>query len=245
MFCGNCGAEFKSGDKFCQNCGEKLVIANSKSPNIDDIKNLSEIPEAIPSDIHSSDGKVSLNNEKTKLYLDGSYHPWRRFFARTIDLFTLGLLIFLIVAFLIGYLFPSLSNDVSKLLSNEIIAGLVLYLLWLPAEAAFISLAGTTPGKWLFGIRVFKVNGALLSYSDALERSALVWFKGDGLGIPIVAMFARAIAYDKLKKTGTTSWDKTVGSVVYGGPIRQDRIQSSLSWSVRPTRSCMTLPHSC
>jgi len=32
---------------------------------------------------------------------------------------------------------------------------------------------------------------------------------------------------------------------LYGGPIRQDRIQSSLSWSVRPTRSCMTLPHSC
>jgi len=31
----------------------------------------------------------------------------------------------------------------------------------------------------------------------------------------------------------------------YGGPIRQDRIQSSLSWSVRPSRNCMALPHSC
>ena len=29
------------------------------------------------------------------------------------------------------------------------------------------------------------------------------------------------------------------------GPIRQDRNQSSLSWSVRPSRSCMTLPHCC
>jgi len=27
----------------------------------------------------------------------------------------------------------------------------------------------------------------------------------------------------------------------YGGPIRQDRIQSSLSWSVRPSRNCMAL----
>ena len=31
----------------------------------------------------------------------------------------------------------------------------------------------------------------------------------------------------------------------YGGPIRQDRIQSSLSWPVRPSRNCMALPHSC
>ena len=31
----------------------------------------------------------------------------------------------------------------------------------------------------------------------------------------------------------------------YSGPIRQDRNQSSLSWSVRPSHSCMTLPHCC
>ena len=31
----------------------------------------------------------------------------------------------------------------------------------------------------------------------------------------------------------------------YSGPIRQDRNQSSLSWSVRPSRSCLALPHCC
>jgi hypothetical protein len=31
----------------------------------------------------------------------------------------------------------------------------------------------------------------------------------------------------------------------YSGPIRQDRNQSNLSWSVRLSRNCMALPHSC
>lgn len=36
---------------------------------------------------------------------------------------------------------------------------------------------------------------------------------------------------------------KVIGDI-YSGPIRQDRNPSNLSWSVRLTRSCMTLPHS-
>ena len=37
----------------------------------------------------------------------------------------------------------------------------------------------------------------------------------------------------------------TDGCKKYSGPIRQDRNQSNLSWSVRLSRNCMALPHSC
>jgi hypothetical protein len=47
----------------------------------------------------------------------------------------------------------------------------------------------------------------LLSFSEALNRSFLVFVQGVGLGIPFVALFTQLFAYRRLTKTGTTLWD--------------------------------------
>ena len=67
---------------------------------------------------------------------------------------------------------------------------------------------GTTPGKALLKIRLRNSDGSKLSYTDALSRSFDVFFKGVGIGIPIVQLITLIFAYNRLTKKGITSWDE-------------------------------------
>ena len=109
---------------------------------------------------------------------------------------------------------PEKAAGFAKAIENPIIASVVLYLIWLPAEALLLSLFGTTPAKWLFGIRVAHPGGNLLYFAAALNRSFLVFVQGVGFGIPFVALFTQLFAYRRLTKTGTTLWDTSTTAVV-------------------------------
>jgi hypothetical protein len=66
-------------------------------------------------------------------------------------------------------------------------------------------------------------EGGRLTYASALSRSLDVWFRGFGMGIPLVSLFTLIIAHGKLTKTGVTSWDRDRGLQVthsYIGPWR-------------------------
>jgi hypothetical protein len=152
--------------------------------------------------------------DQSKSFLGGQHHPWRRFFARTVDVSTIGLVLLIFLAFASGATIPTRAEGFAKALDNPIIAGFLLYLFWLPAEAAFLTLFGTTPAKWLFGIRVVHSKDEPLSFSEALHRSFLVWVQGVGLGIPFVALFTQLFAYRRLTKTGTTLWDTSTHAMV-------------------------------
>jgi len=156
--------------------------------------------------------------DQSKSFLGGQHHPWRRFFARTVDVSTIGLLLVVLVAFTVGATMPTKAEGFAKALENPIIAGFILYLVWLPAEAGFLALFGTTPAKWIFGIRIAHPDGETLSFPEALSRSFLVWLQGVGLGIPFVALFTQLFAYRRLKRTGTTLWDTSTNAVVTHQP---------------------------
>jgi len=158
--------------------------------------------------------KSNLPVDQSKSFLGGLHHPWRRFFARTVDISTIGLLLFLVLIFAVGAMMPAQAAGFARAIENPIIAGVVLYLVWLPADAVFLSLFGTTPAKWLFGIRVAHPAGDLLSFSEALNRSFLVFVQGVGIGIPFIALFTQLFAYRRLTKTGTTLWDTSANAVV-------------------------------
>jgi uncharacterized RDD family membrane protein YckC len=147
-------------------------------------------------------------------FLEGASHPWRRFFARMVDICTAGLVLFLLLVVILSVTMPEQAAGFAKAIENPIIASVVLYLVWLPAEAVFLWLFGTTPAKWLFGIKVVHPGGDLLSISDALTRSFLVFVQGIGLGIPLIALFTQLFAYRRLTKTGTTLWDRSASAVV-------------------------------
>ena len=152
--------------------------------------------------------------DQSKHFLGGRHHPWRRLFARMVDICTAGTVLFLLLIFAFSVTTPVQAAGFAKAVENPIVAYIVLYLVWLPAEALLLSLFGTTPAKLLFGITVKHPDGNLLSFSEALKRSFLVSVQGLGFGIPLVSLFTQFFAYRRLTKTGTTLWDSSAGAVV-------------------------------
>lgn len=69
-------------------------------------------------------------------------------------------------------------------------------------------MTGTTPGKWLFKTKVITGSGAKLDYSTALSRSFSVWWRGMGIGFPLICLITMLVAHGHLTKSGATSWDR-------------------------------------
>jgi uncharacterized RDD family membrane protein YckC len=149
-----------------------------------------------------------------KIVLPSPPRPWLRYWARTVDV-VLAVLTFSLICGAFGL-------DVAKW-NNYVIwwAGM---LLWIPFEAAFLSSSGTTPGKWLFNIRLADNCGGRLPFAICLGRAFAVVLKGQGLGIPIVVLITTISAYSTLTSQGRTPWDTQYGVVVKHGHLGAGRI---------------------
>lgn len=73
------------------------------------------------------------------------------------------------------------------------IFALAVPLLWIPIEALLISLWGTTPGKALFGIKIFDAKGKKLPYWKSLKQAAFLSPR-PGLVRQISLSFRRRVA---------------------------------------------------
>lgn len=124
--------------------------------------------------------------------------PWVRYWARLVDIFLFSLLSGFVLAIVYE---PALDIP-------EILLGMMLAVPYLFVEPAMLAEWGTTPGKALLRVRVRKVTGEKLSYSEGLNRILKVWFRGQGLGIPLVNLVTNLTAYNRLKDNSITSWDK-------------------------------------
>lgn len=91
--------------------------------------------------------------DQSKPFFGGQHHPWRRLFARMVDVCTTGLLSSFLLIFALSATMPEQAAAFVKAIENPIIANVVVHLIWLPAEALLISLFGTTPAKWLSASR--------------------------------------------------------------------------------------------
>lgn len=164
------------------------------------------------------------NADESITFPGDKYHPWRRFFARMLDTSIIGsTVLFISASVLISLLSPANAASFLKALDNKIVEWCLLLLLWVPFGAILLSCTGTTPAKWLFGIRILSSDGHKLPLWDALDRTFSVWVQGVGFGIPIVSIFTQLFAYRRLKRTGTTLWDTSVNSNVTHkewGPVR-------------------------
>ena len=131
-------------------------------------------------------------------------HPWVRYLARCIDY----LLFSLIAGFVSGIVAPSLLD------APEIFLNMLLLFIWVFVEASLLSTWGTTPGKWLLKTTLRDLAGSKLTFSRALGRSFSVWWRGMGIGFPVVKLITIIVAYEKLTKEGITTWDQEGGFVV-------------------------------
>lgn len=125
-------------------------------------------------------------------------NPWARFLARFFDYS-----LFFLFLFLMRHLFHGTLplGSYERLVPFE-------YFVWIPIEALFLSTWGTTPGKFFLRIKITPFKGKKLPFIEALRRSFLVWFRGFGMGIPIINALCMLFAYHRLKSSRQTSWDK-------------------------------------
>jgi len=131
----------------------------------------------------------------------GALHPWRRFFARNLDLVFSMVPAVIIITLLLYLMLPN-DQMVDRVLAHDTFLLIAAYLVWIPMEAGFLASIGTTPAKWIFGIRVQCQNGGNLTFINAFKRASLVFLIGDVFAVfPPTTILGRAIYYITIKKT--------------------------------------------
>ena len=140
-----------------------------------------------------------------------------RFLARSIDEILFVIVVFIVLIFMSLALRDIYLLDLfTDTILRYFIAPVFLFT-WAFIEAWFISAYGQTLGKMILGIKVADVEGRLLSYNAALNRSINVWFKGLGIGVPIITWITMIVAFVRYQETGKTSWDREGNIIVTHG----------------------------
>ena len=143
--------------------------------------------------------------------------PWRRFFARSMDLALTGMAWNLVLAGLLGHNLGQLN------LFQQWILDVASWLLLIPLEGLMLSKWGTTPGKWLMGLRVEHAEGRLLTYSEAQARALSVFGRGDGYVVPFYGLYRNWRSYKDLMESSGTEWDVNCDTVVTATEFRWPR----------------------
>ena len=128
--------------------------------------------------------------------------PWRRFLARTLDLYLLEVIwgIFLGIVLNINI---AERLSILRLLDLFVAEGLMLVL-----EPLFLHFTGTTPGKWILGLSVSSADGARLSLADAFARTFEVLSMGMGFGIPVYSLIRTWKSYSACTGGEVLSWEE-------------------------------------
>ena len=133
-------------------------------------------------------------------------HPWVRFWARVFDLEVY----IIFCGILIGMYFPSTLLDKT----NEAALNYLMLFSWVFVESVLLASVGTTPGKALFRIYLRLPGSKSIPFLNAFYRSLRVWWRGMGIGFPLVAIITLWHAESVLWRDGMTSWDKDGGFLV-------------------------------
>ena len=139
--------------------------------------------------------------------------PWIRFFAReivwTLWSLVLNALLALVLGISIDTSLPMGARTFPSALFwsgiGSILASNIFVLIF---EPVFLSLTGTTPGKFVFGLSVTSVDGKRLTYREALRRTWDVLRKGYGFFIPILTLIDLYLSYRSCKAEKTLYWEE-------------------------------------
>ncbi len=91
-------------------------------------------------------------------------------------------------------------------------------LLWLPfvvLEAAMLTFFGTTPGKWLLGIRLMAYPAVAPTFLQCLNRAMLVFICGTGMMCSFLPLIFGCLSLYLLRVKGFTLWDARCATIVY------------------------------
>lgn len=126
----------------------------------------------------------------------------RRFFARSLDLSIYSTLWLAILAFVF---------DINILTRNSLqsfvdtIIGLVIMLL---LEPALLHWFGTTPGKWILGLRVTDMEEGRLTYGDGFARTWYAITRGCGWMVPFYSQYRLYISARDASRGEVLLWEE-------------------------------------
>jgi len=167
---------------------------------------LSELPElqqvvrAVPPDLP----KPTAREHLIALPLAG---PWRRFFARLVDLWVIALPTSFAAAFALSRFSPAFSLWIQRP-GSEYAFGWLLLPLVLLVEVGIVALFGTTFGKALLGVAVTTVGAQRPTAAQYLQRQLGVYWFGLGTGFPLVSLFTMARQHGRLKAGRHARYDE-------------------------------------
>lgn len=161
---------------------------------------------------------MPLGLESAGTLTDAAIHPWRRYFARSLDYTIAGL----VVVAVIGFANPSFFNRQT----SALVLALLTMALWVPFEGLLLAKYGTTPGKAFMKLRVTPVTSDDPAPFDlTLARALRVWFGGLACGLPLLSLAAMIVGYESLRRRGATWWDRQLEFAVREtGPLGADRV---------------------
>jgi len=138
--------------------------------------------------------------------------PWRRYWARSLDIFVGTFL----AATVIGALWPSFLSQMTAAAGEKGIILLILLPFAFAVDALICWALGNTPGKAIAGIKVLQKGGQRrLSPTAYLGRNFGVYVFGFALGLPLVSLFTLVYGYRRAADGDPSTWDRFFGSRVY------------------------------
>lgn len=178
-----------------------------------------------------SQSRPNAGSDRKLTGLFPSMPAWlTRFLARIVD----GI----IFASMIGYI------EAFRLFQHPVAGWLIFVfaasLLWAFVEANLLSSIGTTPGKWLLGIRVINQQGNMPVLLEAFKRSIGVWWYGLGAGCVPLMPVTMAVNCVRLMRNRPMRWDRSGYFVVIFSPRGNLKMSCALAVVVL---GCLLLGH--
>lgn len=158
--------ELDSAQQICKRMNEDRVTWNT----LDADRYLRQFGK-----VEEEDAKKEFSVSDYQVYKP---HNIRRYVARMIDLE-----LYALVVHLIYYLVLAPGVHLNAL--NGSLLSIFSFLLMYLVEPVFLHFLGTTPGKWIMGIRLHYFTGRKLTVGEARTRTWRVLLWGYGLGIPV------------------------------------------------------------
>lgn len=150
--------------------------------------------------------------------LPEAHCPFRRYFARNLDFFLYNVL-FMLFCQLALRVNTASGHPVLRLCTG-FLAPLGLTLLLEPLMLHFFC---TTPGKFLFGLKITRGDGSPLGLGEAFSRTTGVLVRGVGLNIPIITTITQGYSLYQIYKGRPLGWDYDLDRVAYWDGNRPGR----------------------
>ncbi len=132
-------------------------------------------------------------------------YPWRRFFARALDLSLAGILWSALQYLVLHWYWPEFGL---MGFADILVSAWGAWLFLLVLEPILLCTWGYTPGKWLLRLKVRREDGSKLDLERAVIRTAWIFLRGFALGVPLLNILCLGTCYDRCIKDQVMPWDQ-------------------------------------